>query len=68
MKQELPSDFQTVEYLQKHGFIDRVVNRKDLPSEIGNILSILLKKNNAVESGNLNATSENIEQITKAAS
>ncbi len=68
VKEELPNDFQTVEYLQKHGFIDRVVNRKDLPSEIGNILSILLKKNNAVESGNLNATSENIEQITKAAS
>ena len=68
VKEDLPSDFQTVEYLQKHGFIDRVVNRKDLSSEIGNILSILLKKDNTVKSENLNVTSENIEQVTKAAS
>ena len=68
VKEELPSDFQTVEYLEKHGFIDRVVHRKDLKKEIGNILSILLKKNSDVNSELSNETSTNIDQLTKAAS
>ena len=32
--QRLPDDFQTAEYLLEHGFIDRIVARKDLKSEI----------------------------------
>jgi len=31
---ELPKGFQTSEFLQEHGFIDRIVCRKDLKSEI----------------------------------
>ena len=53
---------------EKHGFVDRIVHRKDLRKDIGNILSILLKKQSEVSSGNLNETSENIEPFTKAAS
>ena len=68
VKEELPSDFQTVEYLEKHGFIDRVIHRKDLSKEIGNILSILLNKNTEVSSVENDETSENIKSITKAAS
>ena len=68
VKEELPNDFQTVEYLQKHGFIDRVLNRKDLRSEIGNILSILLKTDNTIKSENLNEASDNIKKIAKVAS
>lgn len=30
IRQELPPDFQTAEYLQTHGFIDTIVQRKDL--------------------------------------
>ena len=43
-KRELDSGFQTSEFVEKHGFVDRVVQRKDLKKEISNILSILLKK------------------------
>ena len=68
VKEELPSDFQSVEFLEKHGFIDKVIHRRDLASEIGNILSILLNKNTEVNLTANNETSENIEQITKAAS
>ena len=68
INQELPDDFQSVEFLQKHGFIDRVVHRKDLNSEIGNLLSLLLKKNTGVNLEIKNETSENIEPFTKAAS
>ncbi len=37
--EKLPDDFQTAEYLLKHGFIDSIVNRKDLKNYISNVLS-----------------------------
>ena len=62
VKEELPPEFQTAEYVEKHGFIDRVVERKDLKDQIGTLLSILLKKNSEVNSEINNETSEpNIE-------
>ena len=68
VKEELSADFQTAEFVEKHGFVDRVVQRKDLKKEIGALLSILLKKNSDVNSESLNETSENIEPLTKTAS
>ena len=68
VKEELSPDFQTAEFVEKHGFVDRVVQRKDLRKEISTLLSILLKKNSEVNLNNLNETSENIEPLTKAAS
>ncbi len=68
VKEELPPDFQTSEYVeQKCGFIDTVIERKDLRKKIGSILSILLKKNSDINS-ELNETSENVRTLTKAAS
>ena len=68
VKEELSPDFQTAEFVEKHGFVDRVIHRKDLQQEISNLLSILLKKNSEVNSEDLNETSENIKTLTKAAS
>jgi len=68
VKEELSPDFQTAEFVEKHGFVDRVVQRKDLQKEIGALLSILLKKNSEINSDNLNENSENIEPFTKTAS
>ena len=67
IKEELPSDFQTSEYVEKHGFIDCVIERKDLSEKIGSILSILLKKNSDIIS-ELNETTEDTRTLTKAAS
>ena len=58
VKEELSPDFQTAEFLEKHGFVDKVVHRKDVPNEIGKLLEILLKKNSDVHSESLNETSE----------
>ena len=58
VKEELPTDFQTAEFLEKHGFVDKVVHRKDVSNEIGKLLEILLKKNSDVHSESLNETSE----------
>ena len=67
VKEELPNDFQKSEYVQKCGFVDLIVHRKDLREKIGSILSILLKKNSAINSVS-NETSENNRTLTKAAS
>ncbi|TMW71706.1 acetyl-CoA carboxylase, carboxyltransferase subunit beta [Alteribacter natronophilus] len=40
IRQELPEDFQTAEFLLKHGQLDRVVERKNLRSTLKTILSI----------------------------
>ena len=50
VKEELPEGFQKSEYVQKTGFIDLIVERKDLSSKIGTLLSILLRKNSDISS------------------
>ncbi len=42
IREELPNDFQTAEYLLEHGMVDMVVHRKELNKEIGKILNILM--------------------------
>ena len=48
VKEELPEGFQKSEYVEKTGFVDLIVERKDLNEKIGTLLSILLKKNSAI--------------------
>jgi len=67
VKEELPDGFQKSEYVQKTGFIDLIVERKDLRKKIGSILSILLKKNSAINSIT-DETSKDNRTLTKAAS
>jgi acetyl-CoA carboxylase carboxyl transferase subunit beta len=43
VKQELPEEFQRSETLLKQGFIDRVVHRKDLRSEISRVIDYAAK-------------------------
>ena len=66
VKEELSSDFQTAEFVEKHGFVDRVVQRKDIQKEVGNLLSILLRKNSDIHLENLNETSETNIQTREA--
>ena len=68
VKEELSPDFQTAEFVEKHGFVDKVVDRKDIRKEIGNLLEILLKKNSEIHSELSNETSRDIDSTTKAAS
>ena len=68
VKEELSPDFQTAEFVEKHGFVDKVLSTKDLANEIGKLLEILLKKNSEVNSELSNETSTNIKQSAKAAS
>ena len=44
VRETLPEEFQTAEYVRDHGGLDLVVERKYLRSSIGTLLSVLLKK------------------------
>ena len=67
VKEELPEGFQKSEYIEKTGFVDLIVERKNLASKIGTLLSILLKRNSVINSEQ-NETSEDSQSLTKAAS
>jgi acetyl-CoA carboxylase carboxyl transferase subunit beta len=67
VREELPEGFQKSEYLEKSGFVDLIVERKDLREKLGTLLSILLKKNSAINLSE-NETSEDSRTLTKAAS
>jgi acetyl-CoA carboxylase carboxyl transferase subunit beta len=40
---DLPAGFQTAEFLQEHGFIDFIVDRKDLKEKLGQLFRIIKK-------------------------
>lgn len=39
IKQKLPDDFQTAEYLLEHGFIDKIVERREMRAFLGKVLN-----------------------------
>jgi acetyl-CoA carboxylase carboxyl transferase subunit beta len=43
IKQQLPQDFQTSEYLKDHGMLDQVVHRSELKERLGSLLSLLMR-------------------------
>jgi acetyl-CoA carboxylase carboxyl transferase subunit beta len=44
IREKLPDDFQTAEYLREHGMVDLVVNRKEIKPTITRLVAILLKR------------------------
>ena len=66
VKEELPDGFQKSEYVEKTGFVDLIVERKDLTEKLGTLLSILLKKNSVINSEE-NETSEDTQSLSKTA-
>jgi acetyl-CoA carboxylase carboxyl transferase subunit beta len=49
IQQKLPDDFQTSEYLLAHGFIDAIVNRRELKNAISTILSYAVPRTESAE-------------------
>ena len=67
VREELPEGFQKSEYVEKTGFVDLIVERKDLNEKISTLLSILLKQNSTINS-KIDETSEDSRAIAKTAS
>jgi len=66
VRETLPEEFQTAEYVKDHGGIDLVVERKYLNSTIGTLLNVLLKKAEAqVKNESSNVT---VDQSLQSAS
>ena len=42
IKKDLPEGFQTSEFLLDHGFLDFIVDRKDMKQKIGDVISMLM--------------------------
>ena len=40
MRDKLPEGFQTAEYLFEHGFVDRIVERRDLRETLASLLAL----------------------------
>ncbi len=67
VKEDLPENFQRAEYVQECGFVDLIVERKDLQQKIGSLLSILLKKKSDITTELSDETSKaNFETTAKA--
>ena len=47
VREKLPDDFQTAEYLQDHGMVDAVVPRAEQPSYLGRVLGFLMAQQEA---------------------
>ena len=67
VKEELPEGFQNSEYVEKTGFVDLIVERKELSEKIGTLLSILLKRNSDISTDE-NETTEDTQSLSKVAS
>jgi len=69
VKEELPEDFQTAEFVREHGGLDLVIERKYLRSTISTLLSILLKKREVQaisETDNVTKLEETLPKTSKA--
>ena len=52
VRETLPDDFQTAEYLKENGMVDMVVPREELHTEIGKILGIMMHGGKKAKNGN----------------
>ena len=67
VKEDLPENFQRSETVLECGFLDLIVERKNLREKIGTLLSILLKKNSDINNELSDETSKsNFETSAKA--
>ena len=66
VRETLPEEFQTAEYVKDHGGIDLVVERKYLNSTIGTLLNVLLKKAEAQDKNE--SSNVTIDQSLQSAS
>ena len=65
VRETLPDDFQTAEYVKDHGGLDLIVERKYLNSTVGTLLNVLLKKSEAQAKQESNVT---VDQSLQSAS
>ena len=63
VRETLPEDFQTAEYLLDHGMVDMVIERAQLHDEIGKILTLLMDPSQSAKKGK---TKDNVSDMNTA--
>ena len=69
VRETLPEEFQTAEYVRDHGGIDLVIERQFLRSTIGTLLTVLLKKTETqvnTDVSNVVTIDRSLQKSTKA--
>lgn len=66
VRETLPADFQTAEYLREHGIVDIVVPRQELRDTIGRILNLLMDKQSGGTGGAKGGKAGNLKANGKA--
>ena len=69
VRETLPSEFQSAEWVKDHGGIDLVEDRKDLKNTISTLISVLLKKEETqanTDTSNVVTLDKSIQKSTKA--
>ena len=68
VKEKLDENFQKAERVLECGFIDLIIERKDLSEKIATLLKIMLKQNSVESAINIDETTENTRSISPIAS
>ncbi len=63
VRETLPENFQTAEYLLEHGMVDLVVDRANMKKELVNIISILTKQDAIPETKNKPRENNIVEDV-----
>ncbi len=69
VRETLPDDFQTAEYVRDHGGLDLVIERKNLKSTIAMLLTVLLKKKETqvnIDTSNVVTLDSSLQKPSKA--
>ena len=69
IREHLPEEFQTAEYLLEHGMVDRIIHRHQLKAELGTLLDLLMNKKRIPDQRTLAAVpqpSEKVMQVVKS--
>ena len=69
VRETLPDEFQTAEYVKDHGGIDLVEIRQNLRNTIGTLISVLLKKAETqanTDTSNVVTLDRSLQKSTKA--
>ena len=65
IREHLPDEFQTAEYLMEHGMVDRIVPRHELKAELGTLLDLLMNTKRVQDQRTITSVPQPSEKVLK---
>jgi acetyl-CoA carboxylase carboxyl transferase subunit beta len=66
IREHLPDEFQTAEYLMDHGMVDRIVPRHELRAELGTLLDLLMNTKRIQDQRTITSVPQPSKNVLKA--